>query len=97
VLLGVIKSESIARGIRIKNREIEGHILTPHGSLQNTYVYNPIVELSRDDVWEILLSNNGKNPWGGDNNQLFDVYMGWVGGECQFRITKYEKGEVDTP
>ncbi|MFU7514628.1 DNA phosphorothioation system sulfurtransferase DndC [Clostridium sp. HCS.1] len=97
VLLGVRKSESIARGIRIKNREIDGYILTPHGSLQNTYVYNPIVELSTDDVWEILLSNNGKNPWGGDNNQLFDLYMGSDGGECQFTITKNEKGEVDTP
>lgn len=97
VLLGVRKSESIARGIRIKNREIDGYLLTPHGSLQNTSVYNPIVELSTDDVWEILLSNNGKNPWGGDNNQLFDLYMGSDGGECQFTITKNEKGEVDTP
>jgi len=97
VLLGVRKSESIARGIRIKNREIDGYILTPHGSLQNTYVYNPIVELSTDDVWEILLSNNGQNPWGGNNNQLFDLYMGSDGGECQFTITKNEKGEVDTP
>lgn len=97
VLLGVRKSESIARGIRIKNREIDGYILTPHGSLQNTYVYNPIVELSTDNVWEILLRNNGKNPWGGDNNQLFDLYMGADGGECQFTTTKNEKGEVDTP
>lgn len=97
VLLGVRKSESIARGIRIKNREIDGYILTPHGSLDNTYVYNPIVELSTDDVWEILLSNNGINPWGGDNNDLFALYMGSDGGECQFTITKNEKGEVDAP
>ena len=97
VLLGVRKSESIARGIRIKNREIDGYILTPHGSLQNTYVYNPIVELSTDDVWEILLSNNGETPWGGDNNELFALYMGSDGGECQFTITKNANGEVDTP
>jgi len=97
VLLGVRKSESIARGIRIKNREIDGYILTPHGSLQNTYVYNPIVELSTDNVWEILLRNNGKNPWGGDNNELFDLYMGSDGGECQFTTTKNEKGEVEAP
>lgn len=97
VLLGVRKSESIARGIRIRNREIDGYILTPHGSLQNTYVYNPIVELSTDDVWEILLSNNGKTPWGGNNNELFALYMGSDGGECQFTTTKNEKGEVDTP
>lgn len=97
VLLGVRKSESIARGIRIKNREIDGYILTPHGSLNNTYVYNPIVDLTTDDVWEILLSNNGINPWGGDNNELFALYMGSDGGECQFTITKNANGEVDTP
>ena len=87
VLLGVRKTESIARGIRIKNREIEGYLLTPHVTLQNTYVYNPIVELSTDDVWSILLSNNGKTPWGTNNNDLFALYMGGDGGECPFTVT----------
>lgn len=87
VLLGVRKSESIARGIRIKNREIDGYLLTPHVTLQNTYVYNPIVELTTDDVWAILLSNNGQSPWGTDNNALFSLYMGGEGGECPFTVT----------
>lgn len=87
VLLGVRKSESIARGIRIKNREIEGYLLTPHVTLQNTYVYNPIVELTTDDVWAILLSNNGETPWGTNNNDLFALYMGGEGGECPFTVT----------
>lgn len=87
VLLGVRKSESIARGIRIRNREIEGYLLTPHGSLPNTYVYNPIVDLTTNDVWETLLSNNGKTPWGTTNNDLFDLYMGSDGGECPFTVT----------
>lgn len=87
VLLGVRKSESIARGIRIKNREIEGYLLTPHVTLQNTYVYNPIVELATDDVWAILLSNNGETPWGTNNNDLFALYMGGEGGECPFTVT----------
>lgn len=87
VLLGVRKTESIARGIRIKNREIDGYLLTPHVTLQNTYVYNPIVELSTDDVWSILLSNNGKTPWGTNNNDLFALYMGGDGGECPFTVT----------
>lgn len=97
VLLGVRKSESIARKIRIQNREIDGYILTPHGTLQNTYVYNPIVDFTTDDVWKTLLSNNGKNPWGGDNNELFALYAGSDAGECPFTITKNEKGEVDSP
>lgn len=87
VLLGVRKSESIARGIRIRNREIEGYLLTPHGSLQNTYVYNPIVDLSTDDVWAVLLDNNGATPWGTSNNDLFQLYMGVDGGECPFTTT----------
>lgn len=87
VLLGVRKSESIARGIRIKNRQIEGYLLTPHGSLANTYVYNPIVELSTDDVWGVLLDNNGLTPWGTSNNELFSLYMGADGGECPFTVT----------
>ncbi len=87
VLLGVRKAESIARSIRIKNREIEGYLMTPHVSLANTYVYNPIVELTTDDVWEILLSNNGVNPWGANNNDLFTLYMGADGGECPFTTT----------
>lgn len=87
LLLGVRKSESIARSIRIKNREIDGYLLNPHVTIKNTYVYNPIVELTTDDVWDILLSNNGNTPWGTSNNDLFKLYMGADGGECPFTTT----------
>lgn len=87
VLLGVRKSESIIRGIRIRNREIDGYLLTPHGSLKNTYVYNPIVELTTDSVWDILLDNNGDTPWGTSNNDLFKLYRGADAGECPFTVT----------
>ena len=97
VLLGVRKAESIARKIRIENRAIDGYLLTPHGSLQNTYVYNPIVDYTTDDVWKTLLSNNGITPWGSDNNELFALYTGSDAGECPFTITKNDKGEVDSP
>ena len=93
VLLGVRKAESIARGIRIKKREIEGYLLTPHVTLKNTYVYNPIVELTTDDVWAILLDNNGNTPWGTSNNDLFSLYTGGDGGECPFTNTM----DKDTP
>ncbi len=87
LLLGVRKAESIARSIRIKNREIDGYLLNPHVTIKNTYVYNPIVELTTDDVWDILLSNNGNTPWGTSNNDLFKLYMGADGGECPFTVT----------
>ncbi|WP_436514181.1 DNA phosphorothioation system sulfurtransferase DndC [Clostridium thermobutyricum] len=97
ILLGVRKAESIARKNRIENREIDGYLLTPHVTLSNTYVYNPIVDLTTNDVWELLLENNGINPWNGDNNELFRLYMGSDAGECPFTITKDESGNIDTP
>lgn len=91
VVLGVRKDESIARKARIEKREIEGYVLTPHGSLKgkNTmaYTYAPIVELTTKDVWEILYFNNDRiTAWGADTQELFDMYIeGSAGsGECPF-------------
>lgn len=96
VLLGVRKAESIARRNRIEARAIDGYLLTPHGTLENTYVYNPIVELTVDDVWEILLANGGKNPWNGNNNTLFQLYKDSDGGECPF-IMQDTGSDLETP
>lgn len=97
VLLGVRKDESVARKQSIEKREIDGYLLNPHTTLTNTYVYSPIVELTTDDVWEVLLSNGGKNPWGGSNNILFDLYEGGSGGECPFIISSEDNNEISTP
>lgn len=96
ILLGVRKAESEARKTRIENRQIDGYLLNPHATIKNAYVYTPIVDLSTDDVWSILLSNNGASPWGGDNKELFSLYMGSDAGECPFTTTS-KKGEIDTP
>lgn len=96
VLLGVRKAESTIRKKRIEKRAIDGYLLIPHVSLENTYVYNPIVDLTVDEVWEILLSNGGKNPWGGNNNILFELYKGSDGGECPF-IMYRDDPSLDNP
>lgn len=96
VLLGVRKAESIVRKNRIEARAIDGYLLTPHVTLENTYVYNPIVELTVEDVWEILLSDNGRNPWDGNNNKLFELYKDGDGGECPF-IIQSRNSEIETP
>lgn len=96
-LLGVRKAESSARKRRIENREIDGYLLTPHSTINHAYVYNPIVELTTDNVWEILLNNNGITPWGSSNNDLFDLYLGADSGECPFTITHDEKGRISNP
>lgn len=97
VLLGVRKDESIARKQSIEKREIDGYLLNPHTTLKNTYVYSPIVELTTEDVWEVLLSNGGVNPWGGSNNILFDLYEDGSGGECPFIISADDNDEIATP
>lgn len=91
VVLGVRKDESVARKARIEKSEIDGYVLKPHGSLKgkNTiaYTYAPIVELTTNDVWEILYFNNDRiTAWGSDTQELFDMYLdGSSGsGECPF-------------
>lgn len=85
VLLGVRKAESIARKRRIEGREITNRLLNRHETIAKAYVYNPIVELTTDDVWDILMSHNGgKTPWGSDNNELVTLYADADSGECPF-------------
>ena len=71
VLLGVRKAESIARKRRIEGRELANRLMNRHETIQDAYVYNPIVELTTDDVWDVLLRlDGGKTPWGSINNDL---------------------------
>lgn len=83
VLLGVRKAESIARKRRIEGREIMGRLLNRHETIKQAFVYPPIVELTTDDVWTILMSNNMHTAWGGDNSKLVTLYSD-ADGECPF-------------
>lgn len=97
VLLGVRKAESAARARRITGREIVGKLLNKHEVIEGAYVYNPITELTTDEVWQVLLNyNNGISPWGSDNNFLLSLYKNEDGGECPFTIVETKK-EKDTP
>ena len=85
VLLGVRKAESIARKRRIEGRELANRLMNRHETIQDAYVYNPIVELTTDDVWDVLLkTDGGKTPWGSDNNELVALYSDADSGECPF-------------
>ena len=82
VLLGVRKDESIARKRRIEGRELSNRLLNRHETIQDAYVYNPIVELTTEDVWDVLLTlDGGATPWGTDNNELVALYAGADSGE----------------
>lgn len=83
VLLGVRKAESVARKKRIEGREIMGRLLNRHETIKQAFVYPPIVALSTEDVWTILMSNNMHTAWGGDNSKLVTLYSD-ADGECPF-------------
>lgn len=85
VLLGVRKAESIARKRRIEGREIANRLLNRHETIQKAYVYNPIVELTTGDVWDVLLGlDGGTTPWGSNNSELVSLYSDADSGECPF-------------
>lgn len=85
VLLGVRKAESIARKRRIEGRELANRLLNRHETIQDAYVYNPIVELTTEDVWDVLLKlDGGRTPWGSDNGELTALYSDADSGECPF-------------
>ena len=90
VLLGVRKGESLTRMKTITAREIEGKLLNMHNDIPNAYVYNPITEIPNELVWEFLLKDECKSPWGTDMKYLFNLYQGENLGE-----EKSVLGEVD--
>lgn len=90
ILLGVRKGESLARLKTITAREIEGKLLNMHNDIPNAYVYNPLTEVPNDLVWEFLLKDECKSPWGTDMKYLFHLYQGENLGE-----EKSVLGEVD--
>lgn len=92
LLLGVRRSESAARAGRIAaydERSRDGR-LNPHNDIRGCLVYRPIVDLSNDDVWHVLLSC--RPPWGGSHRDLVTLYRNAQGGECPFIV-----GEDDAP
>lgn len=89
VVLGVRKDESNTRRNSIdKFQNLENSNLTPHSALPGAFIYRPIVDLSLDDVWEIL----GKYPppWGGTHNNLIQLYRDAGGGECPVVLSQEE-------
>lgn len=91
LLLGVRRAESQSRAKRIDGytEKSEGR-LNPHNDIRDCLIYRPIVNLSNEDVWHILM--NVRAPWGGDHRELVTLYRNAKGGECPFVL-----GEDDAP
>lgn len=89
VVLGVRRTESIRRMRTVdKYQNDQGTNLNPHSIIKGAYIFRPIVDLTTDDVWEILGSFPA--PWGGTHKQLFQLYRDVEGGECPVVLSKDE-------
>lgn len=87
ILLGVRLDESNSRKTNIEKRgNMANSVLSPHSELSGAFVYRPIVNLTTDEVWEILASNSP--PWGGSHRKLIQLYRDSAGGECPVVLSK---------
>lgn len=93
LLLGVRRTESTQRA-RSVGRYDNGERLNPHNSLQNCFVFKPIVELTTDEVWQTLLQSTP--PWGGTHRELVTMYRNAGGGECPLVTDKSEAPSCGT-
>ncbi len=95
VVLGVRLDESATRQRSIEKRQnYRGSNLTPHPELPGAYVYRPIVELTTNEVWEILGSFTP--PWGGSYESLIQLYRDSEGGECPVVLSKSDAPSCGT-
>jgi DNA sulfur modification protein DndC len=89
VVLGVRRTESIRRMMTVdKYGNLPGTNLNEHSSIAGALIFRPIVDLTTDDVWEILGSFPA--PWGGTHKDLFQLYRDAEGGECPVVLSKDE-------
>lgn len=89
ILLGVRRDESDARRKRIDSHSNQiNSNLHPHKDLKGAFVYRPIVDLTTDEVWDILASH--APPWGSTHDRLIKLYRDAAGGECPIVLSQEE-------
>lgn len=94
MLLGVRAAESAQRAVSVFRYRNEGERLNPHNSLQGCLIYKPIVELTTDEVWQVLLQS--PPPWGGSHRELVTIYRNAAGGECPLVTDRTEAPSCGT-
>jgi len=93
LLLGVRRSESATRS-GVVTRYDNGSRLNCHNDLKGCMVFRPIVELTTEDVWEYLATN--ESPWGGSHSTLVKLYRDASGGECPVIMQKSDAPSCGT-
>jgi len=95
LLLGVRRAESANRA-RTANmhRNVGGSRLNSHDDLKGCMVFRPLMEMTTDDVWLLLLQRNP--PWGGSHRELVTLYRNAQGGECPLVMDKSQAPSCGT-
>ena len=89
VVLGVRLDESDSRRNSInKFQNIADSNLTPHRELPGAFIYRPIVNLTIDEIWEVL--GRCQPAWGGTHRDLIQLYRDAEGGECPVVLSRDE-------
>ena len=95
LLLGVRRAESANRAVTInRHRNIAGSRLNPHDDMKGCMVFRPLIDMSTDDVWILLLQRTP--PWGGSHRDLVTLYRNAQGGECPLVIDKSQAPSCGT-
>jgi len=95
LLLGVRRAESAARAVTAnRHTNAPGSRLNSHDDLKGCKVFRPLLELSNEGVWQLLLQR--RPPWGGTHRELVTLYRNAQGGECPMVIDKSQAPSCGT-
>jgi len=83
IVLGTRKKESDSRASVMKKLEIKGNLFSRTTQFTAAHTYTPIRDWKTWDVWQYLMQY--ENPWGGDNQELAQMYRN-AEGECPFVV-----------
>jgi len=85
VLLGVRRAESAQRAASAARYD-NGERLNRHNDLPNCWVFRPLLDLTTDEVWQLLLQR--RPPWGGTHRELITLYRNARAAECPLVIDR---------
>lgn len=95
LLLGVRRTESANRAVTMnRHQNVDGSRLNPHDDLKGCMVFRPLMEMTTNDVWLLLLQRSP--PWGGSHRELVTLYRNAQGGECPLVMEKSQAPSCGT-
>lgn len=95
LLLGVRRAESANRAVTMnRHPNAAGSRLNPHDDMKGCMVFRPLIDMTTDDVWLLLLQRTP--PWGGSHRELVTLYRNAQGGECPLVLDKSQAPSCGT-